>query len=53
MRTTAAALHLSASGAAYVNIYYLLLQSKTHVSAVLNKTRNYVPARLLHDINAG
>lgn len=31
----------------------LLLQSKTHVSAVLNKTRNYVPARLLHDINAG
>ena len=30
MRTTTAALHLSAPGAAYVNIYYLLLQSKTY-----------------------
>jgi len=31
----------------------LLLQSKANVSAVLNKTRKYVPARLQHDINAG
>lgn len=31
----------------------LLLQSKTHVSAVLNKTRKYIPGWLQHDINAG
>src|ERR1039458_6000120 len=30
----------------------LLLQSKANVTAVLNKTRKYVPARLQHDINA-
>ncbi len=30
----------------------LLLQSKANVSAVLNKTRKYVPARLQHDLNA-
>ena len=31
----------------------LLLQSKTHVTAVLNKTRKYVPGWLQHDIDAG
>lgn len=31
----------------------LLSQSKTHVSAVLNKTRKYVPGWLQHDIDAG
>jgi uncharacterized protein involved in exopolysaccharide biosynthesis/Mrp family chromosome partitioning ATPase len=31
---------------------HLLLQSKANVTAVLNKTRKYVPARLQHDINA-
>jgi polysaccharide biosynthesis transport protein len=30
----------------------LLAKSKANVSAVLNKTRNYVPQRLQHDINA-
>jgi uncharacterized protein involved in exopolysaccharide biosynthesis/Mrp family chromosome partitioning ATPase len=30
----------------------LLLQSKANVTAVLNKTKTYVPARLVHDINA-
>jgi polysaccharide biosynthesis transport protein len=30
----------------------LLLQSKANVTAILNKTRQYVPARLHHDINA-
>jgi uncharacterized protein involved in exopolysaccharide biosynthesis/Mrp family chromosome partitioning ATPase len=30
----------------------LLLQSKANVTAVLNKTRKYVPARLQHDIHA-
>jgi len=30
----------------------LLLQSKANVTAILNKTRKYVPARLQHDINA-
>ena len=30
----------------------LLLQSKANVTAVLNKTRKYIPARLQHDINA-
>ena len=30
----------------------LLLLSKANVTAVLNKTRNYIPARLHHDINA-
>ena len=29
----------------------LLAQSKTSVTAVLNKTRKYVPARLHHDLN--
>ena len=30
----------------------LLLQSKSNVTAVLNKTRKYVPARLQHDLEA-
>jgi hypothetical protein len=30
----------------------LLLQSKANVTAVLNKTRKYIPVRLQHDINA-
>jgi uncharacterized protein involved in exopolysaccharide biosynthesis/Mrp family chromosome partitioning ATPase len=30
----------------------LLLQSKANVTAVLNKTRKYIPSRLQHDINA-
>ena len=30
----------------------LLLQSKANVTAVLNKTRNYIPARLQRDLNA-
>ncbi len=30
----------------------LLLQSKAHVTAVLNKTRTYVPARLQHELHA-
>ena len=30
----------------------LLLQSKANVTAVLNKTRKYIPARLQHDIHA-
>ncbi|HUC85888.1 MAG TPA: AAA family ATPase, partial [Candidatus Acidoferrales bacterium] len=30
----------------------LLLQSKANVTAVLNKTRKYIPARLQHDIQA-
>jgi uncharacterized protein involved in exopolysaccharide biosynthesis/Mrp family chromosome partitioning ATPase len=30
----------------------LLLQSKSNVTAVLNKTRKYVPARLQHDLDA-
>jgi len=29
----------------------LLLQSKAHVTAVLNKTRKYIPASLQHEIN--
>ena len=29
----------------------LLAQSKANVTAVLNKTRKYVPARLHHDLN--
>jgi Mrp family chromosome partitioning ATPase len=31
----------------------LLVQAKGNVTAVLNKTRNYIPARLQHDIQAG
>ncbi len=30
----------------------LLMQSKSNVTAVLNKTRKYVPARLQHDLDA-
>jgi polysaccharide biosynthesis transport protein len=30
----------------------LLLQSKANVTAVLNKTKKYIPARLSHEINA-
>jgi hypothetical protein len=30
----------------------LLLQSKANVTAVLNKTRKYLPARLQHDLQA-
>ncbi|MGA2243429.1 MAG: Wzz/FepE/Etk N-terminal domain-containing protein [Verrucomicrobiota bacterium] len=30
----------------------LLVQAKANVTAVLNKTRTYIPARLQHDINA-
>jgi polysaccharide biosynthesis transport protein len=32
--------------------HQLLLQSKANVTAVLNKTRKYIPARLQHDIDA-
>lgn len=32
--------------------HQLLLQSKANVSTVLNKTRNYIPARLQRDIHA-
>jgi len=32
--------------------HQLLLQSKANVTAVLNKTRKYIPARLQHDIHA-
>ena len=32
--------------------HQLLLQSKANVTAVLNKTRKYIPARMQHDINA-
>jgi len=32
--------------------HQLLQQSKANVTAVLNKTRKYIPARLQHDINA-
>jgi uncharacterized protein involved in exopolysaccharide biosynthesis/Mrp family chromosome partitioning ATPase len=32
--------------------HQLLVQSKANVTAVLNKTRNYIPSRLQHDINA-
>jgi uncharacterized protein involved in exopolysaccharide biosynthesis/Mrp family chromosome partitioning ATPase len=32
--------------------HQLLLQSKANVTAVLNKTRKYIPARLQHDIHS-
>jgi Mrp family chromosome partitioning ATPase len=32
--------------------HQLLAQSKANVTAVLNKTKKYIPAKLQHDINA-